>query len=75
MPGSLQLPEGLNNSLPRWLTHMVGKLVLAVGEELRAGGIGSFPSESLHRESLGFLTAWWLGSKNEHSKNSEVVFL
>lgn len=51
----------------RWLTHMTGKMVLAVAWKLSQGT--SFCSIRVSSKgSLGFLTAWHLGFKAECSK-------
>ena len=51
----------VEGSFPSYLILMLGKLVSAVGWEvrLRGGGLNSSP------RLLGLFSAWWMGSKNE----------
>ena len=52
---------------------MAGKLVLAVGWELNCGPGPSFLLRRPLHGWLGFLTAWWLGSKHEGPKRIRLI--
>lgn len=56
-------------STPGRLLHLTGRLVLALAWDLNGGSQPWLPGTlASPRSCLGFLTAWWLGSKTECSQ-------
>lgn len=58
----------MEDMLRRWLTHMIGKMVVAVSCEL-CWGSGSVTLWLLCMAfPINLAVAWWLVSKSEHFK-------
>ena len=68
------------NPLSKWLAHLVGKLELAVEQQLSCDGVGDLRSSpcSLLHALVGFLTAWRLSSKSlprENKAGAHGIFI